>query len=183
MDAANALKKQMWAEAQLDKRRMREETINKLYDSSFNAITEGGLSPLAAENRVYDPSISTLGKDDSSIVGEDAHNTVDNPDTSMGQFISPAQQNGHITERSRLQLKSYIGHRAEELYVYRSLPLGQDRRRNRYWQFIASSSCLDPGSGRIFVETPNGCWRLIDSEEVVTNLFSLLPSPFFVSVF
>ncbi|KAH6773670.1 hypothetical protein C2S51_012074 [Perilla frutescens var. frutescens] len=174
MDAANALKKQMWAESQLDKRRMREETINKLYDSSFNAIAEGGLSPLAAENKVYDPSISTLGKDDSSVAVEDAHNTIDNPDTSMGQFISPAPQNGHITERSRLQLKSYIGHRAEELYVYRSLPLGQDRRRNRYWQFIASSSCLDPGSGRIFVETPNGCWRLIDSEEAFDALFGAL---------
>lgn len=167
MDAANALKKQMWAEAQLDKRRMREETINKLYDSSFNPTIEGGLSPLAAENKVNDPSISTLVKDEPSLAGEYAHNTNDNLDTSMGQFITPAQQNGQITERSRLQLKSYIGHRAEELYVYRSLPLGQDRRRNRYWQFVASSSCLDPGSGRIFVETPNGCWRLIDSEEVV----------------
>ncbi|KAL1537842.1 homeobox-DDT domain protein RLT1-like [Salvia divinorum] len=167
MDAANALKKQMWAEAQLDKRRMREETINKLYDSSFNAITEGGLSPLDAENKAYDPSIS-------SVAGEDAHNTIDNPDTSMGQFVSPAQQNGNITERSRLQLKSYIGHRAEELYVYRSLPLGQDRRRNRYWQFIASPSCLDPGSGRIFVETPNGCWRLIDSEEAFDALLTAL---------
>ncbi|XP_047970225.1 homeobox-DDT domain protein RLT1-like isoform X2 [Salvia hispanica] len=174
MDAANALKKQMWAEAQLDKRRMREETINKLYDSSFNTITEGGLSPLAAENKVYDPSLSTLGKDESSVTGEGVHNTMDNPDTSMGHFVSPAQQNGNITERSRLQLKSYIGHRAEELYVYRSLPLGQDRSRNRYWQFIASSSCLDPGSGRIFVETPNGCWRLIDSEEAFDALLTSL---------
>lgn len=175
MDAANALKKQMWAEAQLDKRRMREEIISKFYDSSFNAVAEGGLSPLVAENKIYDPSVTAVGKDDPSVIPGDIHNSIDNPahDTSMGQFIPPAQQNGPTTERSRLQLKSYIGHKAEELYVYRSLPLGQDRRRNRYWQFVASASCLDPGSGRIFVESTNGYWGLIDSEEVVNCLFSL----------
>ncbi|PIN06555.1 Transcription factor PHOX2/ARIX, contains HOX domain [Handroanthus impetiginosus] len=176
MDAANALKKQMWAEAQLDKRRMREEIITKLYDSSANAALEGGLSPLVAENKIYDQSTTTLGKDDSSVVAEDIPNSIDNPaqDTSMGQFISPAQQTGHMTERSRLQLKSYIGHRAEELYVYRSLPLGQDRRRNRYWQFVASASCQDPGSGRIFVELSSGHWRLIDSEEAFDALLTSL---------
>ncbi|KAI3456227.1 hypothetical protein Pfo_012890 [Paulownia fortunei] len=177
MDAANALKKQMWAEAQLDKRRMREEIISQLYDSSFNAVAEGSLSPLVvAEKIFYDPSATTSGKDDSSVVAEDIHNSIGNPTqyTSVGQSISPAQQNGHTTERSRLQLKSYIGHRAEELYVYRSLPLGQDRRRNRYWQFVASASCLDPGSGRIFVESPNGNWRLIDSEEAFDALLTSL---------
>ncbi|KAL0425469.1 UNVERIFIED_CONTAM: Homeobox-DDT domain protein RLT2 [Sesamum radiatum] len=62
MDTANALKKQMWAEAQLDKRRMKEEFITKFYDSSFNAVAEGGPSPLVAENKVYDQSATTLGK-------------------------------------------------------------------------------------------------------------------------
>ncbi|GFP97110.1 homeobox protein aristaless [Phtheirospermum japonicum] len=177
MDAANALKKQMWAEAQLDKRRMREEIITKLYDSSFNATAECGLSPLVVgENKIYDPLGTTVGKIDSSVVAEDINNSVDNlaQDTTMAQFISPAQQNGHSTERSRLQLKSYIGHRAEEMYVYRSLPLGQDRRRNRYWQFVATPSCLDPGSGRIFVESPDGHWRLIDTEEAFDALLMSL---------
>ncbi|GER36424.1 homeobox protein [Striga asiatica] len=173
MDAANALKKQMWAAAQLDKRRLREEIITKLYDSSFNAAGESGLSPLVAvENKMYDPSATNIGKLE---MAEDNQNSIDNlaPDASMGQFISPAQ-NGHSTERSRLQLKSYIGHRSEELHVYRSLPLGQDRRRNRYWQFIATASCLDPGSGRIFVESPNGNWRLIDTEEAFDALLTSL---------
>ncbi|KAL7129980.1 hypothetical protein ABFS83_13G103000 [Erythranthe nasuta] len=177
MDTANALKKQMWAEAQLDKRRMREEIVSKYYDFSFGAVPEGGLSPLVvAENKIYDPTVTTLGKDYPSAVTEGIHNSVDNraQDTNMDQFIPPPQQNGHTTERSRLQLKSYIGHRSEELYVYRSLPLGQDRRRNRYWQFVASASCLDPGSGRIFVESPNGNWRLIDSEETFDTLLASL---------
>ncbi|CAA0817866.1 homeobox-1 [Striga hermonthica] len=173
MDAANALKKQMWAAAQLDKRRLREEIITKLYDSSFNAAGESGLSPLVAvENKMYDLSATNIGKTE---MAEDTQNSIDNlaPDASMGQFISPAQ-NGHSTERSRLQLKSYIGHRSEELHVYRSLPLGQDRRRNRYWQFIATASCFDPGSGRIFVESPNGSWRLIDTEEAFDALLTSL---------
>ncbi|KAL3643462.1 hypothetical protein CASFOL_014277 [Castilleja foliolosa] len=177
MDAANALKKQMWTEAQLDKRRMREEIITKLYDSSFNAPTECGLSQMVVgENKIYDPSGTTVGKIDSTVVVEDINNSIDNPaqDTTMGQFVSPAQHNGHSTERSRLQLKSYIGHRSEEMYVYRSLPLGQDRRRNRYWQFVATPSCLDPGSGRIFVESPGGHWRLIDTEEAFDALLMTL---------
>jgi len=56
--------------------------------------------------------------------------------------------------------------------VYRSLPLGQDRSRNRYWQFITSASRNDPGCGRIFVELHDGRWRLIDSEEVLFSLMS-----------
>ncbi|XP_022847573.1 homeobox-DDT domain protein RLT1-like, partial [Olea europaea var. sylvestris] len=47
LDAANALKKQMWAEAQLDKRRMREEIVVKFYDSSFTPAVNGDQSPLA----------------------------------------------------------------------------------------------------------------------------------------
>ena len=86
---------------------------------------------------------------------------------SAGTENHPLLQPGFAAERSRSQLKAYIGHKAEEMYVYRSLPLGQDRRRNRYWQFITSASRNDPGSGRIFVELRDGCWRLIDSEEVV----------------
>ncbi|XP_073158296.1 homeobox-DDT domain protein RLT1 [Henckelia pumila] len=152
MDAANALKKQMWAEAQVDKRRMREEII-------------------------YDPQTTTLEKDVSSVVAEDAHISIDTPaqDAAVVQFVTPPlQQNGCSSERSCSQLKSYIGHRAEEMYVYRSLPLGQDRRRNRYWQFVASSSSLDPGWGRIFFESPTGYWRLIDSQEAFDALLKSL---------
>ncbi|XP_051126147.1 homeobox-DDT domain protein RLT1-like [Andrographis paniculata] len=174
MDSANTLKKQMWAEAQVDKRRMREEFISKYCDTSSNVGAERGLSPL--ENKIYDPSSALLEKDKSSAVAEDVRNSVENPpqDPSMGHFISAPQQNGHTTERSRLQLKSYIGQRAEELYVYRSLPLGQDRRRNRYWYFVATASCLDSGAGRIFVESPNGHWRLLDSEEAFDTLLTSL---------
>ncbi|KAL2483356.1 Homeodomain-like transcriptional regulator [Forsythia ovata] len=60
------------------------------------------------------------------------------------------------------------------MYVYRSLPLGQDRRRNRYWQFKASPSQNDPGSGRIFVELRDCQWRLIDSEKGFDALLALL---------
>ncbi|XP_073301309.1 homeobox-DDT domain protein RLT1-like [Primulina huaijiensis] len=151
MDAASSLKKQMWAEAQVDKRRTREEII-------------------------YDPQTTTLEKDVSSVVAGDAHNSIDTPaqDGAMVQFVSPLQQNGCTSERSCLQLKSYIGQRAEEMYVYRSLPLGQDRRRNRYWQFVASASSLDPGWGRIFFESPTGYWRLLDSEEAFDALLKSL---------
>ncbi|KAI3823950.1 hypothetical protein L1987_05396 [Smallanthus sonchifolius] len=135
LDAATSARKQMWTEAQLDKKRLKEEFITKFQDSSFMVATEGSQSPLIP------------------VIDNNGNNTA---------------------ERSRLQLKAFIGHKAEEMYVYRSLPLGQDRRRNRYWQFVASNSRHDPGSGRIFVELQNGCWRLIDSEEAFDALLSSL---------
>lgn len=163
----------MWAESQLDKRRLKEETINKFNDSSFNVVVEGSQSPLGyPNNKNHGTSPTTLVKDDSAGIVDNLQNHFESipaekssaaQETFVGQFAVPS---GNTAERSRMQLKSFIGHKAEEMYVYRSLPLGQDRRRNRYWLFVASGSSEDPGSGRIFVESPHGCWKLIDTEEV-----------------
>ncbi|KAJ8545489.1 hypothetical protein K7X08_018072 [Anisodus acutangulus] len=181
LDAANALKKQMWAESQLDKRRLEEETINKFNDSSFNAVVEGSQSPLGfPNNKNQGTSPTTLVKDESAVIVDNVQNHFESipaekssvaQKTFVRQFAVPS---GNTAERSRMQLKSFIGHKAEEMYVYRSLPLGQDRRRNRYWLFVAIGSSQDPGSGRIFVESPNGCWRLIDTEEVFDCLLASL---------
>ncbi|KAH0719307.1 hypothetical protein KY285_015338 [Solanum tuberosum] len=181
LDAANALKKQMWAESQLDKRRLKEETINKFNDSSFNVVVEGSQSPLGyPNNKNQRTSPTTLVKDDSAGIVDNLQNHFESipaekssaaQETFVGQFAVPS---GNTAERSRMQLKSFIGHKAEEMYVYRSLPLGQDRRRNRYWLFVASGSSEDPGSGRIFVESPHGCWKLIDTEEAFDCLLASL---------
>ncbi|KAJ0797032.1 putative transcription factor & chromatin remodeling DDT family [Helianthus annuus] len=155
LDAAMSVRKQMWSEAQLDKKQLKEEFITKFQDSFLMT----GQSPLipVIDNKVNDGSRQT------------------GQDSSVGQITGQIYNNGcNTAERSRLQLKAFIGHKAEEMYAYRSLPLGQDRRRNRYWQFVASNSRHDPGSGRIFVELQNGCWRLIDSEEAFDALLSSL---------
>lgn len=185
LEAATALKKQMWAEAQLDKRRYREEYMSKSQYSSFlvcktestQAIvgTDGSQTPLQLpcpnesegnleflSNDKF-PDIRSLNNicnmsNEKNVLG---HEFCTNSDS------FPLQHYGHVAEKPRFQLKSYIGHKAEQLYVYRSLPLGQDRRRNRYWLFSTSASPNDPGSGRIFFESRDGLWRLIDSEEVL----------------
>lgn len=154
--------------------RIKDESTTKFHSSSFTgndaeikqnyAAAESSQSPLTGvDNSIYDPAITTTAKEE-PFIGADR--ILVEPEASMGQIGSSNQQNGYAAERTRLQLKSYIGHRAEEMYVYRSLPLGLDRRRNRYWQFVASASRHDPGSGRIFFESPDGYWRLFDSEEV-----------------
>ncbi|CAN4078885.1 unnamed protein product [Withania somnifera] len=181
LDAANALKKQMWAESQLDKRRLKEETMNKFNDSSFNGMVEGSQSPFGfPNNKNQGTSPATLVKDESAVIIGNVQNHFESmpteknlvaQETFVGQFAVPS---GNTAERSHMQLKSFIGHKAEEMYVYRSLPLGQDRRRNRYWLFVASGSSQDPGSGRIFVESPHGCWRLIDTEEAFDCLLASL---------
>uniref|UniRef100_A0A5B7A7I4 Homeobox-DDT domain protein RLT1 n=1 Tax=Davidia involucrata TaxID=16924 RepID=A0A5B7A7I4_DAVIN len=184
LDAANALKKQMWAEAQLDKRRMKEESLTKFHCSFMGSAAEGSQSPLTVVgNKNDEASLSSTVKEEPFIGADNVQNHLNSlpaerslvlHDASIGQITYPVQQNGYAAERSRSQLKSYIGHRAEEMYVYRSLPLGQDRRHNRYWQFVASASRNDPGSGRIFVESPDGYWSLVDSEEAFDALLMSL---------
>ncbi|THG09063.1 hypothetical protein TEA_017053 [Camellia sinensis var. sinensis] len=166
LEAANALKKQMWAEVQLDKCRMKEEAgkAHCLLLMTNNLVST---NPVEQKEHLHDAQ-------------NDPNYPIHRPSKRNPQIqeVSTCTDNlsllqpGYAAERSWSQLKSYIGHKAEEMYVYRSLPLGQDRRRNRYWQFITSSSRNDPGSGRIFVELRHGCWRLIDSEELAARLGS-----------
>ncbi|KAJ6690889.1 HOMEOBOX-DDT DOMAIN PROTEIN RLT2 [Salix koriyanagi] len=179
LEAANALKKQMWAEAQLDKRRMKEEFVTRTQYSSCTgnkmelnltiSASEGRQSPMVSvDDRSNGMPVNASFQQERSSDQQTDMNYMTNmssernmrmQDLSADPDNLPYQQAGHATEKSRSQLKSVIGHRAEEIYVYRSLPLGQDRRRNRYWQFTTSASLNDPGCGRIFVELHDGRWR------------------------
>ncbi|KAJ6734162.1 HOMEOBOX-DDT DOMAIN PROTEIN RLT2 [Salix purpurea] len=194
LEAANALKKQMWAEAQLDKRRMKEEFVTRTQYSSCTgnkmelnltiSASEGRQSPMVSvDDRSNGMPVNASFQQERSSDQQSDMNYMTNmssernmrmQDLSADPDNLPYQQAGHATEKSRAQLKSVIGHRAEEIYVYRSLPLGQDRRRNRYWQFTTSASLNDPGCGRIFVELHDGRWRVIDSEEGFNALLSSL---------
>ncbi|KAF6155894.1 hypothetical protein GIB67_039225 [Kingdonia uniflora] len=199
LEAASAVKKQMWAEAQLDKRRMKEEYLPKMQYSSYMGIkAEQNLTSCAADGGIRsacDVDIKNDATSDPSMKQEanldlqnaqnldlqsaqNYSNNLTSEKIMLGQEsiagLDNLQQQVYAAEKSRSQLKSYIGHKAEELYVYRSLPLGQDRRRNRYWQFVTSASRNDPGCGRIFFESQGGCWRLIDSEEAFDALLASL---------
>ncbi|XVF27588.1 hypothetical protein REPUB_Repub14bG0121400 [Reevesia pubescens] len=192
LEAANALKKQMWAEAQLDKSRLKEETIFKMdFPTGIkaeaqlpNLAVEGSQSPFAAADNKNDEASPSIPEDQKPLLcSQNVQNDLNSypaeralvlHEASVGPDNFSTQQHGYASKRSRSQLKSYIAQRAEEMYVYRSLPLGQDRRRNRYWQFVASASKNDPCSGRIFVELHDGDWRLIDSEEAFDALLSSL---------
>ncbi|GAU23602.1 hypothetical protein TSUD_385910 [Trifolium subterraneum] len=187
LEAANALKKQMWAEAQIDKVRLKDDYISKLdfQPLAGNKIEtqEGNQSPLLDINinnikNEASPSTAENQKGASSAQSLliEKPSTVQDFGTGTGPDTFQSQVAAQYSKRSRSQLKSYISHLAEEMYVYRSLPLGQDRRRNRYWQFVASASSNDPGSGRIFVEHHDGSWRLIDSEEDFDILLTSLDS-------
>ncbi|KAJ6402124.1 hypothetical protein OIU84_014246 [Salix udensis] len=192
LEAANALKKQMWAEAQLDRSRLKEEFISKLdfpsltvgrVETQFaSSAVEGSQSPLVladSKNKEASPS----NAEDRKPLAENVENHLSIvlsekalvvQDLSMNPDNISMQQHGYASKRSRSQLKAYVTHLAEEMYIYRSLPLGQDRRRNRYWQFVASTSRNDPCSGRIFVELHDSNWRVIDSEEAFDTLLSSL---------
>jgi len=176
LEVASALKKQMWGEVQLDKRWKEESLIRANYLSYPTAKTGINIATPASGNQESSSADVTpiSSQDPVSLPQIDVNNVIAGPSLQLQENVPGVenlqyqQQQGYTADRERLraQLKAYVGYRAEELYVYRSLPLGQDRRRNRYWRFSASASRNDPGCGRIFVELQDGRWRLIDSEEV-----------------
>ncbi|EPS74161.1 hypothetical protein M569_00592, partial [Genlisea aurea] len=56
-----------------------------------------------------------------------------------------------------------------------SIYLGSDRRYNRYWLFLGPCDGFDPGHRRIYFESSeNGHWEIIDSEEAMSVLVSVL---------
>ncbi|XP_024637844.1 homeobox-DDT domain protein RLT1 isoform X7 [Medicago truncatula] len=190
LEAANALKKQMLAEAQIDKIRLKDDNVNKSDFPSINGIrvetpitcaaAEGNQSPLLDINICNNNNEESPSKAENkrlAVVGQSLSEKLPSvQDLCIGPDNPQTPLSAQYSKRSRSQLKSFISHLAEEMYIYRSLPLGQDRRHNRYWQFVASASCNDPGSGRIFVEYHDGKWRLIDSEEAFDALLNSLDS-------
>lgn len=162
---------------------MREESSAKFNDFSLTAAPDSSQSQFRAvqenQDRVNEFAYKSAGteappadlenvpKDENHLNGVLSERSLIVHDSCISQMIPSIQHDASKSERSRMQLKSYFGHRAEEMHAYRSLPLGQDRRHNRYWKFVASGSRHDPASGRIFVELCDGNWRLIDSEEVL----------------
>lgn len=153
LEAANALKKQMWAEVQLDKHHMKEVYVMKVQFPSFVgnktdqnlivSMVEGKQSQIPAVNEKnnelpVNPAVQqepfSDQQNNNSCLNNNFLSERNLPihDFSAGPDNLLLQQPGLIAERSRSQLKAYIGHKAEEMYVYRSLPLGQDQRCNRY---------------------------------------------------
>ncbi|KAJ1384650.1 WHIM2 domain [Sesbania bispinosa] len=194
LEAANTLKKQMWAEAQLDKRRIKEDYFAKIQSVSYlisknepavlSPSVEGKQCPLLTVDDKNDKALlssidqheqaNTLQENQNHLQSSQLEVNTQTQDCSTGLDNYSFQQSGYPAEKSRSNLKSYIGYLAEQIYMYRSLPLGLDRRRNRYWQFITSASQNDPGCGRIFVELHDGCWKLIDSEKSFDALLASL---------
>lgn len=180
LEAATALKRQMWAEMQLEKRRHKEEQLNR---SQFfllpGSVKPDGESPDAENMAAGTLSLYDQGRIDMNVPNTEGSGLGDTSagksqiGLSNGQFTQEAGPSvstapgSHVAEKSRAQAKADIGLRAEELYVFRSLPLGSDRRHNRYWQFITGSGGQDPGCGRLFFESnSDGHWAIIDTEEV-----------------
>jgi hypothetical protein len=178
MEAANALKKQMWAEAQLDNSCMRDVLKLDLQNlASSKTESTIGLPIIQSSTRERD----SFDRDPSQLLDEtkpleDLSNDLHKSSAERALINQDANisQENYASKRSRSQLKSYIGHKAEEVYPYRSLPLGQDRRHNRYWHFAVSVSKSDPCSRLLFVELHDGKWLLIDSEEAFDILVASL---------
>jgi hypothetical protein len=182
LEAATALKRQMWAEMQLEKRRHKEELLSRSHFPLLPGISKtDGESPDPENMTSGTLSLYDQGHLDMNVPNTDGAGLgeafVGNGKmvTGLSNGLVPheagpsvgAGHGNHLAEKSRAQAKADIGLRAEELYVFRSQPLGSDRRHNRYWQFVTGNGGQDPGCGRLFFESnSDGYWGVIDTEEV-----------------
>ncbi|KAM1165207.1 hypothetical protein PS2_024417 [Malus domestica] len=61
------------------------------------------------------------------------------------------------------------------LHPMQSVFLGSDRRYNRYWLFLGPCNEYDPGHRRVYFESSeDGHWQVIDTEEALCALLSVL---------
>lgn len=190
LEAATALKRQMWAEMQLEKRRHKEELLSRSHFSLLpGTIKTDGESPdpehmTSGTLALYDhgqldmnmPNTDGTGYIEAFAGNGKSFNELSNGVVAHEAGPSAGAVSGnHLAEKSRAQAKADIGLRAEELYVFRSQPLGSDRRHNRYWQFVTGNGGQDPGCGRLFFESnSDGCWGVIDTEEAFDVLLASL---------
>ncbi|KAK4775271.1 hypothetical protein SAY86_010206 [Trapa natans] len=72
--------------------------------------------------------------------------------------------------------KDSVGTESKDgMHPMQSIFLGSDRRYNRYWLFLGPCNKSDPGHRRIYFESSeDGHWRIIDTEEVLSALLSVL---------
>ncbi|KAL6134806.1 hypothetical protein ACLB2K_067034 [Fragaria x ananassa] len=62
-----------------------------------------------------------------------------------------------------------------DLHPMQSVFLGSDRRYSRYWLFLGPCNAYDPGHRRVYFESSeDGHWEVIDSEEALCALLSIL---------
>ncbi|XP_068653269.1 homeobox-DDT domain protein RLT3-like isoform X2 [Aristolochia californica] len=63
------------------------------------------------------------------------------------------------------------------MHALQSIYLGSDRRYNSYWLFVGPCNENDPGHRRIYFESSeDGHWEIIDSQEALCALLSILDS-------
>lgn len=176
MEAATALKRQMWAEAQLDKRRFKEEQLSKSQSQVGEGIKGEGpnMSPGDGDVKTSAPT-SIDGTQMTSKNSPPLDKELGIQGCNNNHDASTTGMSGFASEKTRAQLKVDIDFRADELYVFRSLPLGLDRRHNRYWQFVTSYVAEDRGCGRVYFESSeDGHWEVIDTEEAFSALMANL---------
>ncbi|KAM2993564.1 hypothetical protein FF2_045649 [Malus domestica] len=62
-----------------------------------------------------------------------------------------------------------------DVHPMQSVFLGSDRRYNRYWLFLGPCNAYDPGHRRVYFESSeDGHWEVIDTEEALYALLSVL---------
>ncbi|KAL9689873.1 hypothetical protein QQ045_010264 [Rhodiola kirilowii] len=164
----------MWAEAELDIKRSKDGVANKnqKYEADMKPGIMGHRSPMLVDES-NETGVNN-GIEQLPLPGGLPNGNISAIQDAFTGAEFASEQHKYSVEKSRVLLKSCISFKAEEMSAYRHLPLGQDRRHNRYWLFITSASKYDPGTGRIFVESQDGHWRLIDTAESFDALLSSL---------
>ncbi|XP_024544508.1 homeobox-DDT domain protein RLT1-like [Selaginella moellendorffii] len=167
------LKRQLWEEVQIDKSRLKEECSK----AEAAKVDETNLQQQQVDEKPLLQALENGSQEAQEQQLDGDEDGSSNPAQALSEDPNERQQKcaSQHSDRSRADMKADIRLRAEKLYVIRSLPLGLNRRHNRYWQFVTSSSGHDPGCRRIYFEShEDGHWEVIDTEEALNALMNFL---------
>ncbi|KAK4747325.1 hypothetical protein SAY87_026362 [Trapa incisa] len=142
-----------------------EEPANAVIGNVLPAIYSGsgGKIKRSSANQQH---IATSLVNNSNISGNRSHLSHDARPVDSSDVISRLYTSG----------KNSVGTESKNgMHPMQSIYLGSDRRYNRYWLFLGPCNESDPGHRRVYFESSeDGHWRMIDTEEGLSSLLSVL---------
>lgn len=183
IEEAQRIRKQMYEDAKIEKRRRQQEAAEKAKKSAEDA--QRALDAYNAQDSPhhdpYSASHAHTGETTGSATDaqqQQAHNNAGASTSGAHANDGEDEMSAAAASKQRQQQRADNIKRAEEVHAIRGEPLGSDRRHNRYWRIAvetASGAESDASTGRVLFEShQNGTWWLLGHSYQLQHLLASL---------
>ncbi|KAL3160990.1 hypothetical protein ABBQ38_009379 [Trebouxia sp. C0009 RCD-2024] len=186
-EEAQRIRKQMFEEAKVEKRRRQQEAAEKAKKSAEEAqraLEAYNANPDSPSHAASTPAHTGETGGPATDAQQSQAERNAGASTSQSAAAQPHEHEDDLLSAAAMKLRAQQRadtiQNAEEVNAIRGEPLGSDRRHNRYWHFAVpqepgAAAAADPSLGRILVEShENGTWRLLGQAHQIEHLMSSL---------